>query len=445
MPALFVFLLKVNIALAVFCLGYYLVLRKLTFYTLNRYYFVLGIIFSSAYPFVDVDSFFERHKQLAQIQQVVIELKTPAENLLANAWYWSWAAMLFWIGAAFFAMLLVVQFISLHKIYRNSTPGTLHNYNVRVTDANISPFSFWSSIFINPDNIETADLKNILKHEQVHVKEWHTLDILLAQVSLVFYWFNPSVWFIKKAVSENLEFITDRKILQNGQDSKAYQYSLLHVSLGTNASPNIANHFNFSTLKTRIKMMNAKKSPSITLTRYALLLPLMVTCLCVFSVSKAEIIDQGKVAYNNISSSVKEMAFGYTNEVTVKSRKTQKLPLHLNDTTKKKVKTKEVYLIVPDSAKKIHNFTYTFTTDSAKEIKTADGKVIKSVVVFKTLADDTSKVAKSYVINGKKVGANELKTVKSSTIEGIRVIDANGSDTSLMIKGKVIQIKTKDQ
>lgn len=50
MPALFVFLLKVNIALLLFCAGYYLVLRPLTFYTLNRIYLLAAIIFASIYP-----------------------------------------------------------------------------------------------------------------------------------------------------------------------------------------------------------------------------------------------------------------------------------------------------------------------------------------------------------------------------------------------------------
>jgi hypothetical protein len=78
MPALFVFLLKVNIALIIFCLGYYLVLRKLTFYTLNRVYLGLGIIFSSIYPLINLTDFLQRHQQIAKpMQQVVLNWKSP--------------------------------------------------------------------------------------------------------------------------------------------------------------------------------------------------------------------------------------------------------------------------------------------------------------------------------------------------------------------------------
>lgn len=469
MPALFVFLLKVNIALVVFCLGYYLVLRKLTFYTLNRYYLILGIIFSSVYPFVNVDSFFEQHKQLATIQQVVIELKTPAKNLLANAWYWNWASVLFWVGAAFFAMRLIIQFISLNKVYHNSTPDTLHQYQVRITDADISPFSFWRSIFINPENIETADLKNILQHEQVHINQWHTFDILLAEVSVIFYWFNPGVWFMKRAVGENLEFITDRSLLQNGMDSKNYQYSLLNVSLGTNTSPNITNHFNFSTLKTRIKMMNTKKSSTLNLTRYALLVPVMIACLCVFSISKAEIIGQSNVAYKILTSTVKQMVYGTIDEVTIHPATA------LNDTTKKKIKVEKIYVIKSDSAN--NKDTFVIVSDSASQLKRTGNKDIKRVVFISRLDKDSARInsfvidgkeltpdevkanspasiksitviarkdkdsttIKSYVINGKEATADELKKIKPASIQNIRIkTDSTGK------KDKIIQITTKE-
>jgi bla regulator protein BlaR1 len=315
MPALFVFLLKVNIALIVFCLGYYLVLRKLTFYTLNRVYLGVAIIFSSVYPIIDLNDFMLRHQQIAvPVQQVVINWQAPRQ-FIQQPGYWQWATILLWIGVVFFAARLLVQLFSLYKLYRNSTPVTIQQHSVRITGADISPFSFWRNIYINPDNLDPADLESILQHEQVHVKEWHTLDILLAEISLIFYWFNPGVWLMKKAVRENIEFITDRKILQNGIDSKAYQYSLLNVSIGTNTSAGIINHFNFSTLRKRINMMNAKKSSNLNLTRYAFLVPTVVICLCIFNISKAELVNKSKVAYRTIAASVNKIANNNNTEV----------------------------------------------------------------------------------------------------------------------------------
>src|SRR3569833_3126485 len=258
MPALFLFLFKVNIALVLFCLGYYLVLRHLTFYTLNRIYLVAAILFSSIYPWINISDFVQRHQQLtAPVQNVIIQWKVPAEKLvqpLNQPNYWQWAEVIFWAGAILFALRLGMLLFSLYRLYRKSTPGQVNNYSVRLIDGDVSPFSFWRSKFVNPATLAPNDLAMVLEHEQVHVNQWHTLDILLAELSTVFYWFNPGIWLMKRAVRENIEFITDRKILQKGVDSKQYQYSLLNVSMAGTPN-NIVNNFNISTIKIRIIMM----------------------------------------------------------------------------------------------------------------------------------------------------------------------------------------------
>ncbi|WP_214071092.1 M56 family metallopeptidase [Mucilaginibacter sp. dw_454] len=398
MPALFVFLLKINIALLIFCLGYYLVLRKLTFYTLNRFYLVLGILFSSAYPFIDINKLLQPFKRLAiPAQQVALNWKAPAEKLAGHAVYWHWAAMIFWAGAAIFAARLLIQLISLYKVYRSSKPGTVQQYKVRITAANISPFSFWQSIFINPDNIETGDLKSILQHEQIHVNEWHTLDILLAEISVIFYWFNPGIWLMKKAVSENIEFITDRKILQKGIDSKAYQYSLLNVSLGANTSPNITNHFNFSTLKKRIRMMNARRSSNINLTRYALLVPAVLICLGIFGVTKAEIVKKSKVAYKTISTSVHNMV------TLVATRPAEKV--------KKKLIHKLIVQVTDTAGQGPLGMTIQFKNDStAKRNQTFE-------------VSQSSGRPTAYIINGRHITGEEFKALKPNlNIDTIKVV-----------------------
>src|SRR5476649_657001 len=104
MPALFVFLLKVNIALLLFCAGYYLVLRHLTFYTINRIYLVTAILFATFYPQINLSGFVQRHQQLTKpVRAVIFNWQTPAETLikpLTQPNYWYWIEVIFWTGAA---------------------------------------------------------------------------------------------------------------------------------------------------------------------------------------------------------------------------------------------------------------------------------------------------------------------------------------------------------
>lgn len=303
MPALFVFLLKVNVALLLFCAGYYLVLRHLTFYALNRFYLLAAIVFASIYPQINLSDFVKRHEVLAKpVQQVVINWQAPAQALVKQVDkpnYWFYVEAIFWIGAGLLAIRLMIQLFSLYRLYKSSQPANIGHHRVRVMNTDVAPFSFWQSIFVNPANHEPADLKAILLHEQVHVNQWHTADILLAEFSSIFYWFNPGIWLMKRAIRENIEFITDQKILKKGIDSKTYQYSLVSVSFN-NTQPGIVNHFNLSTIKKRIIMMNAKRSSKINLTRYAFLVPAVIAMLLVFSISKADFVKKS-AAFKSIS------------------------------------------------------------------------------------------------------------------------------------------------
>ncbi|TCC87351.1 hypothetical protein EZ428_21890 [Pedobacter frigiditerrae] len=285
MPHFFIILLKINLVLILFAAAYYLILRRLTFYVINRIFLAFGILFGTIYPFIDLTDFF--HKQSPQVAALVPEVKQLVPTSFIDQ-YWQWIAALFYVGVFVMAFRLIVQFVSLYSMHKKSAPGSVANFEVRILNEPVSPFSFWQTVYINPSLHQERELQTILEHEQIHVKEWHSLDIILAELSVVFYWFNPGVWLMKKAVKENLEFITDEKILKKGVDKKAYQYSLLDVG---NLVPavEIVNNFNLSDLKKRIKMMNAKRSSKLTLSRYMFVLPVLLLTTLAFTVSKKDV------------------------------------------------------------------------------------------------------------------------------------------------------------
>jgi len=246
---------------------------------------LFGIIFSSAYPFINLTSLLAGHKSVPAFvpglnQQVSQLIKQDAVPLL-----WQILYLFFYVGVVLMTLRLMVQFISLYRMHQQSSPDKINQYPVRILADEVSPFSFWQTIYINPGLHKQEDLPNILAHEEVHVAQWHTIDIILAEICVVFYWFNPGVWLMKKAVRENIEFITDARILRKGIDKKAYQYSLLDV--GTlQPSVAIVNNFNLSDLKKRIKMMNAKRSSKVNLTRYMFALPVLMCLTLAFTIDK---------------------------------------------------------------------------------------------------------------------------------------------------------------
>lgn len=268
-PAILIYLLKANIALTLFFLAYWLGLRRLTFYTLNRVFLVSGIVCSSLFPLVSVNTFVERHETIAGGIAYLPDLSAltaPAEQFSV----WTLLVYLFWAGVTVMTIRLAIQLLSLWKIHRRSSPATVDGVTVRAVKQQVNPFSFFRHIYINPALHQPEERQGILCHEKVHVQQWHSADVVLGELNNIFYWFNPGAWLMKTAIRENLEFITDRCLLRQGVDKKTYQYSLIKVS-GIPYATAIANNFNFSHLKNRIIMMNRKQSSTIQLVRYVAL------------------------------------------------------------------------------------------------------------------------------------------------------------------------------
>ena len=430
MPEFFTFLIKVNIALVLFCLGYYLVLRKLTFYTLNRAYLVTAIIFSSVYPFIDLTVFAQRHQEIvAPVQNVVVIWQAPAQNLVKQAAYWNWLEVLFWTGATVFAARLLFQLASLYMIYHRSTEGRINGKNVRVVKGDISPFSFWKSIYVNPEKLSSTDLHNVLAHEQVHVDEWHTLDVLLTEISVIFYWFNPGIWMMKRAVRENIEFITDRKILQKGLDSKAYQYSLLNITFNQPA-PAITSNFNFSTLKKRITMMNAKRSSNLNLTRYAFLVPVVVVCLFTFSLSKAEVVKNNPV-YKTVKAATMKTLDKFDAAIVS--------PKDTTPTRKKVTRTITITTDGGDKPKRTINIT---TNDNVTDVVTIKADSISHRTISNNsfnrnrLSVVNTDTLNNIIINGKNASRAELlQLIREKPMpiaQSLREVVVNGRGTTTL-------------
>ncbi|WP_411972287.1 TonB-dependent receptor plug domain-containing protein [Sphingobacterium sp. Lzh-3] len=287
MESLLTYIIQVNLLLGIIYLGYIGLLKGLTFYMLNRVYFLAGGLFAFIYPFLDLKSLFvQRGLNMGavgeQISLYITEPEVQQQLTLGRL-----VEIVFMVGAIVLLLKFVFQLLSLLRIHLNSKSDQWRTYLFRNVLIPIVPFSFLNKIYVNKGQHADAELKDIFKHEDIHVKGLHSLDILLFEMILVCCWYNPFVWFMRRAIRQNLEFLTDQQVLDKGIDKQTYQYSLLNVSKkGT--SVGLSNQFNFKLLKRRIMMMNKKRSSKIELGKYAFLLPVFLLTGAAFTVSKAE-------------------------------------------------------------------------------------------------------------------------------------------------------------
>jgi BlaR1 peptidase M56 len=291
------YLIKFSVCLAVLYVFYKLVLRPLTFYQWNRFYLLCYSLVSFFIPFININPWVA--KQVAKdntfinIIPAIGNYSSAGDNLVtanivANKPSWlqqftltDWIILLFCLGAVVMLVRLLSQYLSLRRIRK---AAVLLNENAGIqlyeTNAPVGPFSFGNAIYFNRQLHSDEELQRIIQHEFVHVKQKHTIDLMAGEFLCVINWFNPFAWFIRHAIRQNLEFIADNNVIENGLDKREYQYLLLKV-LGI-PQYSIASNFNFSNLKKRIAMMNKMKSARLHLTKFLFVLPLLAVLLLAF-------------------------------------------------------------------------------------------------------------------------------------------------------------------
>ncbi len=287
MPFIFIYLIKLSISLAIVFLFYQGVLRRLTFYNWNRWYLMGYTMLSFLIPFIDISPVLQENEwtNSGVVQWVpVISVSASDSIQTGGSRYqfttWNIISFLLVTGMIFLFTRLIIQLLSFRKMMKKAKLMHADGMKLYQVEEDIIPFSFGNSIFINRHLHTDEELREIISHEFVHVKQRHSLDIIWGELLCLVNWYNPFAWLLRRSIRQNLEFIADDKVLQFGIDPKQYQYMLLKV-IGNNQF-SIAPKFNFSSLKKRIAMMNKMKSAGVHIVKFLFILPFVAVLLIAF-------------------------------------------------------------------------------------------------------------------------------------------------------------------
>lgn len=276
-----IYFLKVNIAIALFYLFYRLFFAGDTFWKARRYYLLFSILVSLGYPFLSIENWMQKQEP---VQRIIVNYASLPEIVVSSNRQTSiFTFENIMLAIYFFVVLLLlvkfmIQLISIFKIRMTGKPENIQGIAVIAVDKEISPFSFFNAIYINPALHNTQETNQILLHEQTHVKQLHSVDVIVSEILIMLFWFNPAAWLLKREIRQNLEFLADNNVLKSGFDSRTYQYHLLQLAYQT---PNLelTNKFNVSPLKKRITMMNKQKTAKARILKYSLIVPLALALI----------------------------------------------------------------------------------------------------------------------------------------------------------------------
>lgn len=264
------YLLQVNIYLIIFYCFYRLLLASETYFLLNRIYLLASAALSLTIPFLKID-WFNKQEATQSIIVSVGEFKnfvTQVSVLDDQATEFNWGnviVLIYLLGIFFFSGRLMLQLIAVKKIFKTATAGMA--------------FSFFRKKIVDSNVPERATVN---RHEDIHIKQLHTVDVLFFELIGIFAWFNPVVYAYKKTIKNIHEYLADEASAKFQGDKEAYALLLLSQAFGVQTSTLTNGFFNKSLIKKRILMLNKQRSKKSAILKYGLFVPLFALTL-VFS------------------------------------------------------------------------------------------------------------------------------------------------------------------
>ena len=284
------YFLKVNVAIVLFYAFYRLFFYKDTFFGWRRTALLCFFAVSAAVPLLNIQTWITEQEPMVAMADLYASVVLPELTIGTEAAPTDWKSILseyaniaYWGIVALLMIRLIMQLAGIIHLACRCRKVQIGNTNIHLLPKADGPFSFFHWIFIHPSSHTEEEFNEILTHEQTHARQWHSIDVIISELVCIFCWCNPFAWLMKREIRTNLEYMADARVLENGYDSKTYQYHLLGLS-HQKAAVTIYNSFNVLPLKKRIKMMNKKRTKEIGRTKYLMFLPLAALLMIVSNI-----------------------------------------------------------------------------------------------------------------------------------------------------------------
>ncbi|WP_051621342.1 M56 family metallopeptidase [Leeuwenhoekiella sp. MAR_2009_132] len=281
------YILKSVLCLMILWGFYKITLEQQAAHQFKRFYLLGSLVLAFALPLVTLSYSVAVEPQPAAEQvafdtiAVTNEVNTSIEETI------HWTPIL--IGSIYASGVLLFGFRFLRNLYRLRKKVT-HNERVKSKShinvlllEKIVPHSFLNYIFLPKNDFKNnAIAPEVMAHEQAHVSQKHSWDILFIEVLQVVFWFNPLLILLKKSIALNHEFLADSAALSQNKNVENYT-NLLFTYSGSSHHTALSSPINYSLTKKRIIMLSKTRSVKKMATRLALLVPVLACCIYLFN------------------------------------------------------------------------------------------------------------------------------------------------------------------
>lgn len=273
-----IYLLEISGVFIALYFFYCLCLKGMTFHNTNRMILLLMIPLSFAVPHISID--FVSNYSIANTTVPLLtedfeSINIPKESLLIKNEVINLEQLLlviYILGFGFKFLALLWSVVKLMIIKRKATVVAKDQFSIM--KANVSTaFSCFNWIFLPINSSNDEEL--IIEHEKNHSRVMHSFDLIISEIFIAIFWFNPFVYFFRRDLKSVHEFQVDSMLLQSGIKKSDYLQIMLSNLVFNHRVEGLYSYFNGLIIKKRVEMITRNKSTKWQLIRYILLLPII--------------------------------------------------------------------------------------------------------------------------------------------------------------------------
>lgn len=261
------FMIRASVYLLLFGAGYYLLFRKYSTTTFQRFYILLSFVLSMILATVGrvemgMSSSGNAPIALIQLPEILVSANSGYMEVTRSWAGWGSAPWILipMVAGLFFGLLFALRVVKIAHLIRKHPAQRLDNVRLVSLPNLQSPFSFFQWIFIPTGLRHTTHFEKVIAHEMAHCRNRHSWDIVFLEIMRMLFWFHPAWYFYKREMQNIHEYEADMQALKVVPKLE-YQNALLAFAFQTEYRL-LTNPFNCSTLKKRLMMMNQNRSNS---------------------------------------------------------------------------------------------------------------------------------------------------------------------------------------
>lgn len=304
----FIYSVKVAVCLALFYLFHKLLMSRDTFHTFNRFAILSMMLLSLVLPLVhlSLDSETGINRGTVALEGLVAQtVVADGGNGVGEGLTLTQVLLAAYVlGVVLFVGKALLSVGSLLRLIRRARCVEVRNgIRIYTMQGDISPFSWFRYIIMSEKDWQ-ENRREIVLHEMAHIRRCHSMDVAVCNMMIVFQWYNPAAWLLKRELQTVHEYEADEAVLSAGVDATHYQMLLIRKAVGERLF-SMANNLNHNSLKKRITMMKIKRTNPVQKAKIAFVLPLAAMTVAAFASQKvenlSEKVEQESEAFSSVS------------------------------------------------------------------------------------------------------------------------------------------------